>query len=198
MDDVALIHHDRDELQRILDITEDIAIRYHIQFGKEKSQVLTIGPKSNNQEFKLGDITLGNTDTYKYLGTVINNKGSLEDHIKSTKGKVEAAYQMIMTLSTNAEFLKIEMDTIWKLIETCIIPIITYGAESWTPSKAEQQKLQRILDNILKRTLKVPNSTPSETLLIETGIWSIEMYRAKKKQILYYHKVNEINERKPT
>ena len=188
MDDVALIHHDREELQKMLNITEDIARRYHIQFGKEKSQVITIGPKTDDQPFKIGDITLDATDTYKYLGMIINNKGNLEDHIKNTKGKVEAAFQMIMTLSTNAEFLSIEMDAIWKLIETCIIPIITYGAETWTATKTEQQKLQSILDNILKRTLKVPNSTPSETLAIETGLWSIEMYRAKK-QILYYHKL---------
>ena len=28
MDDVALFHHDREELQRMLDITDDIATRY--------------------------------------------------------------------------------------------------------------------------------------------------------------------------
>ena len=29
---------------------------------------------------------------------------------------------MIMTLATNGEFLGIEMEAIWKLVETCIIP----------------------------------------------------------------------------
>ena len=81
---------------------------------------------------------------------------------------------MIMTIATNGNFLKIEMDTIWKLIETCITPIITYGAETWTPTTKESKQLQQILDNILKRTLKVPTSTPSEIIAIETGTWSIE------------------------
>ena len=34
MDDVALFHHDKEELQNMLDITDDIATRYHIKFGK--------------------------------------------------------------------------------------------------------------------------------------------------------------------
>ena len=38
--DVALFHHDREELQRMLDIPDDIATGYHIKFGKEKREVL--------------------------------------------------------------------------------------------------------------------------------------------------------------
>ena len=43
MDDVVLIHHDKEEIQKMLNITNEIAKRYHIKFGKEKSQILTIG-----------------------------------------------------------------------------------------------------------------------------------------------------------
>ena len=42
MDDVVLIHHDKEEIQKMLNITDDIAMRYHIKFGKEKSQILTV------------------------------------------------------------------------------------------------------------------------------------------------------------
>ena len=42
MDDVALIHHDKKELKAMLDTTEEISRRYHIQFGREKSQILTM------------------------------------------------------------------------------------------------------------------------------------------------------------
>ena len=54
------------------------------------------------------------------------------------------------------------MSTIWKLLDASMIPIITYGAEAWTPTKAEKGALQKILDNIIKRILKTPTITPSE------------------------------------
>ena len=81
MDDVALIHHDKDELQRMLNITDDTAKKYHIQFGREKSQVITVGKTKDQPQFKLGKNTPDNTETYKYLGMTINSKGNLDDHI---------------------------------------------------------------------------------------------------------------------
>ena len=110
------------------------------------------------------------------------------DHIKKIKGKTEAALQMIFTLAGNEEFHNIEMSTIWKLLDTCIISIITYGAEAWTTTKAEENALQKILDNIIKRIIKTPTTTPSELTTAETGIWDIET-QVMKTQIMYYHKI---------
>ena len=68
MDDVVLIHHDKEEIQKMLNITNEIAKRYHIKFGKEKSQILTIGNTEETPNFKLRDETIDPTTTYKYLG----------------------------------------------------------------------------------------------------------------------------------
>ena len=84
MDDVALIHKNKHELQKILDITDEVSKRYQIKFGKEKSQTITIG-KNQEPTFKLGNMVMDNTETYKYLGITINNKGTMEDHIKKTQ-----------------------------------------------------------------------------------------------------------------
>ena len=118
----------------------------------------------------------------------MNNKGNMDDHIKKIKGKTEAALQMIFTLAGNEEFHNIEMSTIWKLLDTCIIPIITYGAEAWTTTKAEENALHKILDNIIKRIMKTPTTTPSELTTSETGIWDIET-QVMRTQIMYYHKI---------
>ena len=125
MDDVALIHKNKIKLQKMLDITDEVAKRYHVKFGPEKSQTITIG-KNQETKFKLGDMEMDNTETYKYLGITINNKGTMEDHIKKLKGKTEAALQTIFNLAGNKNFNQIEMKTIWKLVETCILPIILH------------------------------------------------------------------------
>ena len=93
VDDVALLSTDEKQLQEMLDITDKTAKKYRIEFGKEKSKVLKIGKKGEqNPKFKLGDMELDLTETYEYLGETINNKGNIENHIKKIRGKAEAAY----------------------------------------------------------------------------------------------------------
>ena len=175
MDDVALIHNDPDELQKMLDITNEIANRYRIVFGEEKSKVMIIGGyKEQEPELKLGEMTLKKTETYKYLGEMLNEKFNMKNQISETKRKVEGAYQTVVALSGDDNYNGIEMETMWKLVDTCIKPIILYGAETWKMPKTDKEEYNRILDNIIKRILKVPVTTPREVLYMETGLLDIE------------------------
>ena len=80
MDDVCLIHHDLNKLQEILDVTNRVANKYHIQFGATKCKVIRRG-KGKKSVLKLNGETLEEVPKYKYLGEMINNKGNLSDHI---------------------------------------------------------------------------------------------------------------------
>ena len=188
VDDVAIITNNLHDQQKLLDITSETANRLCIEFGKEKSKTIQIG-KGPQEPLKLGEMQIEYTDEYKYLGEIMNNKGNLDDHIKNIERKTEAAYQTIIYIANDKNFKGIEMETIWKLVETCIIPIITYGAETWKPNKDQMKKINRILDSIIKRILMTPTSTPRENLYIETGLldpeaWMIiKQTRYLKKQI---------------
>ena len=112
----------------------------------------------------------------------------MENHIRKTKGSVEAALQTILNLAGNVEFNHMKMATIWRLVDVCVTPSITYAAETWTATKAEINQLQRIMDGALKRILKTPPTTPSEIITAETGIMDIDT-TWKKKQIISYHRI---------
>ena len=62
------------------------------------------------------------------------------------------------------------MEVISKTLETNISPILTYSGEVWKATKKEEEEINRIYDNIIKRILKTPQSTPRECLYIETGL----------------------------
>ena len=173
MDDVVLLHEDPAKLQKMLDITDKIAKKYHLVFGEEKSKIMTIGTTTKPQ-LNLGSMNLEQTNTYKYLGELITNNKSMENHINEARRKAEAAYHTILTIAADPQLRGIQMETIWKLIETCIVPIITYGAETWRIGKKERTKANKILDDILKRILKTPITVPREALYIETGLIDVE------------------------
>ena len=81
MDDIALIHKDLEELNAMVETTNEIAKRYHIQFRKGKSQILTINGKSPSEAINTGDTILDSTTTYKYLGMTTNNSGTMENKL---------------------------------------------------------------------------------------------------------------------
>jgi hypothetical protein len=170
----------------MLHSTNKIAKRYRIKFGEEKSKYMCIGTPCNTN-LLIGDLELKTTETYKYLGVVINSKGNLADHIQSIKCKVEVSIQTILNVAANPSLRPIQMETIWKLYTTCTIPIITYAAEAWIPTKQEKKELQKIHMNAIKRILKTPKQTPNEAIQIETGIASIEQIM-EEQQTKYYYK----------
>ncbi len=181
MDNILLMADNEKDLQKLLNITKETADKYHIVFGEEKSKVMSMGKRKINFEPTLGPMNLKTTDNYKYLGEIINNKRSLKKQIQAAKRKCEGALQTILVIAGDPTLKGIQMETIWKLVETCITPILTYGCELWAPSKEEQTEINRILDNIIKRILMVPISTPREALYIETGIRDPESIMKQKR-----------------
>lgn len=83
---------------------------YHIEFGEEKSKVMTIEGKTNIAKFNLGDMTLKICQLYKYLGLILISKNNLDDHIKRIRGKSEMAYQTILRIAGNEQFKDIEIN----------------------------------------------------------------------------------------
>ena len=184
MDDVLILETRAKEKQTLLDITNKVAEKYHIKFGKEKSQTIIMGNPKEKPKFKLGQMDLDVTHKYKYLGEMINDKMNLKDQITQTESKVEAAYQAITAIAGDRHYKNIQMSTVWKLVCSCLTPIITYAGETRNPSKAENKKFNQILDNILKRILMVPTSTPREALYIETGLLDVETLNDKNRIVM--------------
>ena len=184
VDDVAIITNNIEDQQTLLSITNTTANKYRIQFGQEKSKLLIIGKDNTNPTIKLGDMTIDPCETYKYLGETLNTKNNINDHIKEIERKTEAALQSALYIAGDDNYQGIEMETIWTLIESCIIPIITYGSETWDINQNQTKRLNRILDNIIKRILNLPQSTPRECLYYELGTLDIE-HRIITKRINY-------------
>ena len=181
MDDVVLIENEVEKSQELLNITDHTSKKYHVEFGMPKTKHLRTSKKENKIELKLGQQEIEETEKYTYLGEVNNKLMNLKDQIKLIEGKVEAAYQTLLAVAEDREFKGIQMQCIWKLINTCIVPMITYASETWEPNKQEMKKLNQLLDKILRRVLMTPDATPRQALYIETGLLDIETVIDKKR-----------------
>ena len=192
MDDVCLIHHNLQELQHILDTTNHVANKYHIQFGAAKCKVIKRG-KGKTSSLTLNGETLEEVPTYKYLGEIINNKGNLTDHIAEIERKVRGATDSMIAETGNKEFKGFKMQAIWQMVDAIIIPIMTYACEGWTTNKEENKRLQYIFNETIKTLLFLPKGTPTTILLNETGNIPIE-YTIKIKKILQAKRIDQMKE----
>jgi len=184
MDDVVLVADNPADMQKMIQITQEIAKKYRIKFGEEKTKTMTIG-RTYNESFKMGEMEIGHTERYKYLGYMLNNKANSKDHLQNLKGKAEIAYQTIQTITSSKNFRNMHMASTWKLLKTTVIPIITYASEAVLHTKAEMDQMNKILDNIIKRILNVPRTTPREPIYLECGLLDIESTINKNKLLMY-------------
>ena len=140
----------------MLDVTNHIALKNHIEFGAPKCKVVKIG-RGPKTQINLNGVMLEEVPAYKYLGNRINSKGNMEAQIETLKGKIHTATQEIMIETGNKEFYGKE--AVWQLVEATIIPTITYGSEAW-----ELTKISRTTGNDIQQSPKNhPSPTPTDT-----------------------------------
>ena len=78
---------------------------------------------------------------------------------------------------------------------SCITSTIAYSSKLWSPGKTENEKINRIMDNILKRIPMVPQSTPREALYIETGLLDPEAISLKNRVLMEHRMMNGTSQR---
>ena len=70
----------KEELQKMLDTINDIAAKYHIEFGMPKSNVMKVaGRKEAITMVPLGEQAMTQTNKYKYLGFTQTSEDNLQE-----------------------------------------------------------------------------------------------------------------------
>ena len=82
-------------------------------------------------------------EEFKYLGTTLTNKNSIQEEIKSRLKVGNACYysvQNLLSSSLLSKKLKI------KIYRTIILPVALYGCETWSLTVREERRL-RVFEN---------------------------------------------------
>ena len=78
----------------------------------------------------------------------------------------------------------IQMKSLFKLYHAVVVPAIVYSCETWIKCEADSSNLNQIQISVLRRTLKLPMSTPLVNIYIETGILPLNL-ECEKHQLTY-------------
>ena len=129
-DDVAFITENERDMQTLLDFTHTWCETWHMKINMSKTKVMHFRKRNNPRsefELKLGDHLLHYVDKYKYLGVIIDEFLTFDEHIQVMANSGKRALGGII-----AKYKKLEnmgYDTYTKCFGTSMLPIINYGSE---------------------------------------------------------------------
>jgi hypothetical protein len=84
---------------------------------------------------------------FKYLGTTLKNRNSIQEEIKSRMKLGNACYHSVQDLLSYSLLFK---NTKIKIYRTIILAVILYGCETWSVTLREEHRL-RVENRVLRR-----------------------------------------------
>ena len=93
---------------------------------------------------------LKRVEEFKYLGTTLTNKNSIQEEIKSRLKPGNACYHSVQNLlSSNLLSKNFKI----KICRTIILPVVLYGCETWSLTLREERRLRVSENRVLRRIL---------------------------------------------
>jgi hypothetical protein len=168
-DDVALLSDSVVGLQCQLNILYTVAERLDLLVNLDKSNVIVFrngGYLSQNERWRFGKSELDSVNVYKYLGIMLTPRLSFQPTLvdlanRATKG-VTAIIRVLWSIGEHSPSI------FFKLFDSQIQTILTYGAEIWGLVK-NQSAIERVHLLAMKRFLCVSQKTPKHIVYGELG-----------------------------
>jgi hypothetical protein len=101
-----------------------------------------------NQSIKNDNSSFESVEQFKYLGTVLTYKNSIQEEIKSKLKSVNACLLSVQNLLSSrllSRNIKIE------IYRTIIMPVVLYGYETWSLTLREKRRLRVFENRVLRR-----------------------------------------------
>eukprot|EP00745_Piridium_sociabile_P004303 TRINITY_DN1254_c0_g1_i4.p1 TRINITY_DN1254_c0_g1~~TRINITY_DN1254_c0_g1_i4.p1 ORF type:complete len:981 (+),score=112.61 TRINITY_DN1254_c0_g1_i4:2532-5474(+) len=167
-DDVILLSDTVIGLQNQLNALKEEADRLDLSVNLDKTNVMVFrkgGHLSRYEKWFYGNNEVSVTNSYTYLGLLFTTKLSLQSTwVESCRKGKKGTIEIIKSLR---KLNCIDFSVFWKLFDSQIVPILTYGAEVW--GLCNNSGMEKVHTYAIKRFLSVPLHSSNKMLYGETG-----------------------------
>ena len=136
----------------------------HMKFtkGKKKEESTTITVKKGQ---------IKRVSESKYLREYFNDRGDNKTRIQKKMNKVALAIAVAKACGSESKVGKEAMKVRLQILETVIMPSVTYGMETWTNlSKKDKEEIEKIHKELITSLFELAKSTPYWGIIAETAI----------------------------
>nr|XP_013189558.1 unnamed protein product [Amyelois transitella] len=136
-DDIVLFADNPTELQEMIEDLHNTSLRVGLEMNLDKTKVMT-SEQQNNIRIEVGGTEIEQVQKYVYLGQEIkigkeNQCNEIDRRIRlgwAAYSKLEYVFNMNLTSRQKAQ-----------IFDQCILPVLTYGAETWVTTQEVIHKL---------------------------------------------------------
>jgi len=137
-DDLALMAHNEDELQIMVDSLVNTGKKYGMEINSAKSKVMMVSKGSKVLKIVVDGRPLEQIDSFKYLGSTITSDAGCTKEIRIRIAMGKAAFNKKKVLLTS----KLNLELKKKLVKCYVWSIALYGAETWALREKDRKYLE--------------------------------------------------------
>jgi hypothetical protein len=103
-----------------------------VEVNAEKTKYMVMSRNQNggqNHYIKVDNKSFKRVEHFKYLGTALTNRNSIQEEIKSRLNSGNACYLLVQELLSSNLLSK---NTKIKIYRSIILPVVLYGCETWS------------------------------------------------------------------
>ena len=141
-DDIFLGDEDRKGVEEQANLWTRRLEKYGLKVSRAKTVYMVTKFSKENSDVQ-GEVTVGGSalqtvTSFRYLGSLIHNSGSVEEEVRS---RVSAAWSKWREVSGIVCDKKMPLRLKSKVYKTVVRPVLLYGAECWSVKKADEQRM---------------------------------------------------------
>ena len=199
-DDILLLSHEPQELQKMIRELSEESNKAGLKMNIKKTKVMMCN-KLKDYAITVQGKTIEKVDSYIYLGKKI----SLENE---TAGEVNRRIQLAWVKFGKLSFIfrdeELPLALKRPIFNQCIIPVLSYGSETWTTTKRLEKKLnvteraiERILigvtrrDRVTNTDLRKKTEVRDIILEIKSKKWRWAGHLARREDNRWTHKLTD-------
>jgi hypothetical protein len=150
-DDVKILGGSIHSIKKNTEVLVVSSKEFGLEVNVEKAKYMVMSHNQNagqNHNIKLENKFFERVEQFKYLGTTLTNRNSIQKEIKSRLKSRNACYHSVQELLYSSLLSK---NTKIKTNRTIILPAVLYGFETWSLTLREEHKLTVFENRVLRR-----------------------------------------------
>ena len=163
------------------------------ELSKEKSVVVHIGRKKCTVPcpiLKVHNDPMEKSESAKYLGNFITNKGGVHDSIEDRRKKGWGKITQIMAILGEVDMGSNRLEAGLLLRESILVNSLLFSAEAWSALSDKQLARLEVVDTSLLRQLTGGGHSkcPTEFHYLESGTWKLR-HILTYRRLLFHHEI---------
>ena len=193
-DDTALFGTSEEELQRVVNAFGEVCKKRKLKVNARKSKVLVCEKGGGSEcEIKLENQVLEVVNEFKYLGSVIERKGGVNEEVES---RVRQGKRVAGVLRDISKKKKLSTEVAVGMYERVVVPTVTYACETWAASMEHMRRVKVVETSYLRGVCGVTrrDRVRNEEVYDRSGVRMGVDEKMKKRTLEWFGHVERMGE----